>query len=416
MKSLNFILSVAFMFFGFVALAQPGSDMPPNGEAGKCYAKCLIADQYETTTEQVEIKAAGTRTEVIPAAYETVTEQVVAKAASTRIEVIPAVYETVTEQYEAEAASTRIETLAPRFETVTERIETRPASTKWVKKRADRNCLSADPNDCQVWCLVEVPATYRTVSKKVNVGCAGGDGSPNSNCTKEVSIPAKYATRTSRVMKTPPSERVVEIPAEYATVTKTVLKTPATTREETIPAVYKTVSRKIVKTPATTRTIEIPAEYATITKTRLKTPATTREEKTPAVYKTVTRRVVKTPAQTRSLEIPAEYATVSKKVLKASAQTRTIEVPAEYATVTRKNLVKQGGFTEWREVVCGSNITTEMVRSVQRALKSRGYDPGPIDNVLGSRTKAALMKYQRDNNLPVGQMDFETLKSLGVNF
>ena len=315
-----------------------------------------------------------------------------------------------------ESVSSRIETISPTFVTETERIETRPASTKWIKKRADRNCLSADPNDCQVWCLVEVPAEYKTVSRQVNKGCVGGDGTPNSNCTKEVPIPAKFASRISRVMKTPPSEKVVEIPAEYTSVTKTVLKTPATTREEIIPAVFKTITRKVVKTPATTRSIEIPAEYATITKTRLKTPATTKEVKTPAVFKTVSRRVVKTPAQTKSIEIPAEYATVSKKVVKSAAQTRTIEIPAEYASVKKRNLVKQGGFTEWREVVCMSNITTEMVRSVQNALNSSGYDPGPIDNVLGAKTKAALMKYQRDNNLPVGQMDFETLKSLGVNF
>ena len=41
MKRLNLILSVAFMLCGFVVLAQPGTDMPPNGEAGKCYAKCF---------------------------------------------------------------------------------------------------------------------------------------------------------------------------------------------------------------------------------------------------------------------------------------------------------------------------------------------------------------------------------------
>jgi len=57
-----------------------------------------------------------------------------------------------------------------------------------------------------------------------------------------------------------------------------------------------------------------------------------------------------------------------------------------------------------------------MVRSVQAALRSRGYDPGPTDNVMGSRTKAALVKFQRENNLPVGQLDFETLKALGVNY
>ncbi len=30
-------------------------------------------------------------------------------------------------------------------------------TTKWVKKKADRNCLSADPKDCYVWCLVDIP-------------------------------------------------------------------------------------------------------------------------------------------------------------------------------------------------------------------------------------------------------------------
>ena len=94
------------------------------------------------------------------------------------------------------------------------------------EKSRQKTVLSADPNDCQVWCLVEVPAEYKTVTKRMNVGC-DGSGVPNSGCTKEVTIPAKYATRTSRVMKTAPQERVVEIPAEFSTVTKTVLKTPA---------------------------------------------------------------------------------------------------------------------------------------------------------------------------------------------
>ena len=57
-----------------------------------------------------------------------------------------------------------------------------------------------------------------------------------------------------------------------------------------------------------------------------------------------------------------------------------------------------------------------MVRAVQRALRDRGYDPGPIDNVMGVRTKAALAKYQKDNGLPVGQMDTETMKALGIKY
>jgi len=33
---------------------------------------------------------------------------------------------------------------------------------------------------------------------------------------------------------------------------------------------------------------------------------------------------------------------------------------------------------------------------------------------MGARTKAALVKFQKENGLPVGQLDFETLKALGI--
>ncbi|MFK7774105.1 MAG: hypothetical protein AB8F94_18280 [Saprospiraceae bacterium] len=39
-----------------------------------------------------------------------------------------------------------------------------PAGTKWIKKRADKNCLSNDPNDCMVWCLVEIPEEYQVTN------------------------------------------------------------------------------------------------------------------------------------------------------------------------------------------------------------------------------------------------------------
>lgn len=59
-------------------------------------------------------------------------------------------YETVTEQVLAKEASSRIERMPAKYETITEQIEVSPASTKWVKKKADKNCLSANPKDCLV--------------------------------------------------------------------------------------------------------------------------------------------------------------------------------------------------------------------------------------------------------------------------
>ena len=105
-----------------------------------------------------------------------------------------------------------------------------------------------------------------------------------------------------------------------------------------------------------------------------------------------------------------------ENLLKAAASTRDVTVPAEYTTITKRKLVKKGGFTEWREVVCNAQVTAELNRQIQRALKARGYDPGPIDNVIGTKTKAALTKFQKDNGLPVGNMDMQTLKALGVDY
>ncbi len=53
------------------------------------------------------------------------------------------------------------------------------------------------------------------------------------------------------------------------------------------------------------------------------------------------------------------------------------------------------------------------IRELQEALRDKGYDPGPNDNVLGTRTKVALTKFQKDNNLKVGQLDKATMKALG---
>ena len=204
----------------------------------------------------------------------------------------------------------------------------------------------------------------------------------------------------------------------YNTVTKTVVKTPATTRTETIPAEYNTVTKTVVKTPPSTREEIIPAVYNTVTKTVVKTPPSTRTESIPAEYQTLTRTVVKSPATSRTEAIPAEYETITKKVVKSAATTNSVNIPAEYATITKNVLRKKGGFTEWREVLCENQVTNYTISQIQNALISRGYSLPKYgaDNDFGTETKEALKKFQRDNGLPIGNLDFETLKALGVQY
>ena len=53
------------------------------------------------------------------------------------------------------------------------------------------------------------------------------------------------------------------------------------------------------------------------------------------------------------------------------------------------------------------------VRETQQTLRDKGYYAGPIDGILGSRTRAALRQYQKDENLPVtGRLDADTARKV----
>ena len=88
--------------------------------------------------------------------------------------------------------------------------------------------------------------------------------------------------------------------------------------------------------------------------------------------------------------------------------------PAEYRTVTHKRVASEGSVSEWHRVVCERDLTSGKIRDIQLALKDKGYDPGPIDNVFGTQTKDALKRFQADKNLPQDNLDYETLKALGI--
>ena len=55
------------------------------------------------------------------------------------------------------------------------------------------------------------------------------------------------------------------------------------------------------------------------------------------------------------------------------------------------------------------------IKKVQETLRDKGFDPGPIDGVMGSQTRAAISQFQKSENLPVtGHLDGETAGKLGV--
>ena len=64
---------------------------------------------------------------------------------------------------------------------------------------------------------------------------------------------------------------------------------------------------------------------------------------------------------------------------------------------------------------CASAATSDEISKVQKSLSDKGYDAGPIDGVMGSRTRAGIRQYQAAEKLPVtGRLDVETAGKLGV--
>ena len=53
--------------------------------------------------------------------------------------------------------------------------------------------------------------------------------------------------------------------------------------------------------------------------------------------------------------------------------------------------------------------------NVQKRLTELGYDPGPIDGIMGGKTRNAIISFQKDSGLPEnGQIGDKTLNKLGI--
>lgn len=58
-------------------------------------------------------------------------------------------------------------------------------------------------------------------------------------------------------------------------------------------------------------------------------------------------------------------------------------------------------------------LTNLLVELVQRHLRDLGYDPGPMDGLIGPRTRAAIRRFQADRDEPAtGAIRFDLLQGL----
>ncbi len=99
----------------------------------------------------------------IPEKYTTVTEKVLASEPSEKVVAIPAKYRTVTKKILVSEGTEKLITIPAQYKQSGQKVLIAPARTEWKKTRCeDRGC-----NQSEVVCLVEIPAKYKTVMKRV---------------------------------------------------------------------------------------------------------------------------------------------------------------------------------------------------------------------------------------------------------
>ena len=277
----------------------------------------------------------------------------------------------------------------------------------------------------ECYALIRQPEQYRTVTRQYVAEPA---------YERFETMPAQYQSGTQTVVTAEAYDRMEIIPATFKTVTETVLLRPAMTQYTTTEPVYQNVSERVMVQPARQvwkngrgktekmdpRTGEIlclveePAVYKTLTKKALVKPAEVREVQVPPQYQTISRRVIDQPAQVRRVTVPQQTGQVNVHQLVKPSEVRRVQVPAKMATMQARELVSPMTLT-WRSVLCATNMTPDLVRRVQSALKRAGHNPGPIDGVLGNQTMRAVNAYQKANGLPQDSyLNIETARRLGV--
>ncbi len=115
-----------------------------------------------------------------------------------------------------------------------------------------------------------------------------------------------------------------------------------------------------------------------------------------------------------------EEVNIERKTINYLSDVSTTE-DYELTPIIAKNPDAQNGPLEWREVVCQNQIDRLLIEQIKMGLAEKGYlnqsqKDRKVNDQLENWIKTALVKYQRENALPVGQLDVETLTSLNIRF
>ena len=219
--------------------------------------------------------------------------------------------------------------------------------------------------------------------------------------------PPTYRTVEEKIMVRPPVEHFIVVPAEFETQMRTV------TLDSEHQMLEPCNSNAHPELPQSFCVNEYPARAQQVPVQVLVKPETTKVVIEPAQYKTVRRQVIDRPA--RVIEVwhePAEEVLPAQEVAMPAHTSQTL-VPAETHAFKRTDYEGKPQLA-LRQAVCEADLSTELVRTVQKHLKAEGYLTTAVDGLLGKDTISALHAYQFRHGLVSSGLTFETLEQMGI--
>jgi len=260
------------------------------------------------------------------------------------------------------------------------------------------------------------PRVTRTVVKR-------GLGLPAAKpgqCFAKAKVPAKYITKTKRVLiQKASSKRVLVRAPQYTWVNKKVQVRKASYRTRTQAAQYRTVSKRVMVKPSYNTWKR---GHGAITRIDNSTGQIMCLVKVPAVYKTVNQRVLVRPAKTIRTLVPAVYKNVRSMKATAPALYKTVKRPARYTTQNYR--VKVGGARYvWKPIVCQTNApkhykATIKKRPVARTTYKKQYRNNGISRhdylrVMNAGKVKKQSSRAKTTSSVISQSDYQRVMSAG---
>lgn len=283
---------------------------------------------------------------------------------------------------------------------------------------------NADPAKANAICQSQVlaPALYRPSKETVTV---------HEPSTAYATTPVQMGYGEQKVKVADAYVEHEIIPAKFGEVTETIEVERERVEIETLPATYRTETKRIKVKEATQRwnptcpqvltgdttpvplhcLLEVPAEYTTVTREVVDMPARTVKKIIPARTETVTRKVVVEPAKVVRKEIPAVYTSVKLARVEQPAKVTTSLQAAQLQDIPAEQKIRPERVIQM-PALCEASIVPEEILLLQGRLQQRGYYEGTPDGMLGPKTRAALTRFQEDNQLASGAITLETLQKL----